>query len=116
MLRCATGDDSYQERVGTIEVGDNVFIGTGSAVLYDVKIGDNVIVGAGSLVTRDLPDNTVCVGRPAKPIGSFEEYRKRMKRYAKEVPWDQVNESHDVVVQKQLEWFRERGRDARFPD
>jgi len=49
--------------------GDNL-IGYGSIVLGNVTIGRGVIVGAGSLVTSDLPPNTVCVGRPAKPTRS----------------------------------------------
>lgn len=47
--------------------GDNL-IGYGSIVIGNVTIGRGVIVGAGSLVTRDLPRDTICVGRPAKPI------------------------------------------------
>lgn len=49
--------------------GDNL-IGYGTVVLGNVRIGRGVIVGAGSLVTSDLPADTVCVGRPARPIRS----------------------------------------------
>lgn len=47
--------------------GDNL-IGFGTIVLGSVRIGRGAIVGAGSLVTKDLPPNSICVGRPAKPI------------------------------------------------
>lgn len=47
--------------------GDNL-IGFGTLVVGNVTIGRGSIVGAGSLVTRDLPPDTVSVGRPAKPI------------------------------------------------
>ena len=43
-------------------------IGSGSIVLPHVKIGNNVIVGAGSVVTKDIPDNSMVVGVPAKVI------------------------------------------------
>ncbi len=47
--------------------GDNL-IGFGTIVIGDVKIGRGTIVGAGSVVTRDLPENSICVGIPAAPI------------------------------------------------
>jgi acetyltransferase-like isoleucine patch superfamily enzyme len=49
--------------------GDNL-IGHGTIVVGTVRIGQGAIVGTGSLVTTDLPPNTVCVGRPARPIRS----------------------------------------------
>jgi acetyltransferase-like isoleucine patch superfamily enzyme len=63
------------EHVGCIEVMDNVFIGSGSIILPDVKIGPNAIVAAGSIVTRDVPPNSVVGGSPAKVIGSFDKLR-----------------------------------------
>ena len=45
-------------RQGEITIGNNVFIGAKSTVLYDVTIGDNVIIGAGSLVNKDIPSGT----------------------------------------------------------
>jgi acetyltransferase-like isoleucine patch superfamily enzyme len=41
-------------------------IGTSSTILCGVTIGENAVVGAGSVVTRDVPDNTVAYGVPAK--------------------------------------------------
>lgn len=48
---------------------------------YLIKIGNNVIVAAGSVVTKNVPDNVVVGGNPAKVIESFEEFVK--KRYEK---------------------------------
>lgn len=47
--------------------GDNL-IGFGTIIVGSVRIGRGCIVGAGSLVTKDLPADTICVGRPARPI------------------------------------------------
>lgn len=45
-----------------------------------MKIGSNVIIGACSLITKDIPDNCVAAGVPARVIESFDEYlEKRMK-------------------------------------
>ncbi|MEI6141745.1 MAG: NeuD/PglB/VioB family sugar acetyltransferase [Mariniphaga sp.] len=53
---------------GCIEVGDNTFIGTGASILPRIKIGSNSIVGAGAVVTKDIPDNVIAYGNPAKVI------------------------------------------------
>lgn len=65
---------------GNIHIGDNVFIGSNSTVLYDVHIGNNVIIGAGSLVNKDIPDGTIAVGIPCKVIGKFENYQKKLMK------------------------------------
>lgn len=49
-------------------IGDNCYFGTGAIVLGPIKIGNNVTIGAGSIVTKDIPDNAVVVGNPAKII------------------------------------------------
>lgn len=67
----------FFEKTGEIHIGDNVFIGANSLILYNVNIGNNVIVGAGSVVTRDLPDNSVCAGVPCRKIGEFDEFVKK---------------------------------------
>ena len=55
------------DSIAPIVIGDNVYIGTGAYVMPGVHIGNNVIVGAGAIVTRDIPDNVVAVGIPARP-------------------------------------------------
>lgn len=50
---------------GIPTIGNNVFIGCGSAVLGDITIGDNVNIGANCVVLRDLPDNCTVIGNPA---------------------------------------------------
>ena len=54
---------------GGIVIEDDVWIGFGVIVLDGVKIGKGAVLGAGSVVTRDIPENTVAVGVPAKTIG-----------------------------------------------
>ena len=70
--------EGYKNRYGEITVGDNVFSGARSIILYDVQIGSNVIIGAGSVVSKDVPDGKIVAGIPAKVIGSFEDYKTRI--------------------------------------
>lgn len=49
-------------------VGDNCFIGGRTLILPGVKIGNNCVIGAGSLVNKDIPDNCIAAGNPAKII------------------------------------------------
>jgi len=51
-----------------IEIGDNVWVGGGAIINPGIKIGNNVVIGAGSVVTKDIPDNVVIVGNPARII------------------------------------------------
>ncbi|MCE0493302.1 serine O-acetyltransferase [Vibrio salinus] len=47
-------------------VGNNVYIGSGACILGGIIIGNNVVVGANSVVTKNIPDNAVVAGNPAK--------------------------------------------------
>ena len=57
-----------KNKSGRIIVGDNVTFGCGVTVLAPCKIGNNVYVGAGAVVNKDIPDNCVIAGVPAKII------------------------------------------------
>jgi bifunctional UDP-N-acetylglucosamine pyrophosphorylase/glucosamine-1-phosphate N-acetyltransferase len=50
------------------EIGANVFIGSDSMLVAPLKIGDRSRTGAGSVVTKDIPDDTLVVGMPARTI------------------------------------------------
>lgn len=49
-----------------IHIGKNVWIGSNSTILPGVTIGDGAIVAAGAVVTRDVPENTIVGGVPAR--------------------------------------------------
>ena len=53
---------------GDISVGNDVWIGSHVVVLPGVKIGNSAVIGAHSVVTKDIPDNAVAFGSPAKVI------------------------------------------------
>lgn len=67
----------YSYYAGCIEIMDNVFIGTGTIIMPNIKIGPNVVIAAGSIVTKDVPENSVIAGVPAKVVCTFDEYMKK---------------------------------------
>lgn len=64
---------------GKIVIGNNVHIGMNSIIMPNIKIGDNCIIGCGAIVTKDIPDNSVAVGIPAKVIETIDEYYNKNK-------------------------------------
>lgn len=52
-------------------IGDNVTLGANVVIIGAVHVGNNVVVGAGSVVVKDIPDNCVVAGNPAKIIRSI---------------------------------------------
>lgn len=56
-----------------ITIGDNVWIGGSVCVMPGVTIGNNAVIGAGSVVTKDIPDNAIAVGNPARVLRYITE-------------------------------------------
>ena len=54
-------------------IGRDVWIGGNCTILPGVTIGNNVVVAAGAVVTKDVPDNCVVAGVPAKVIRKLED-------------------------------------------
>ncbi|MGN0623136.1 MAG: sugar O-acetyltransferase [Oscillospiraceae bacterium] len=76
VLATLNHDMSPEKRRGMcpkpIRIGKNVWIGSNSTVLPGVTIGDNAVIGAGSVVTRDVPENMVAAGNPARVIKTID--------------------------------------------
>lgn len=71
-------------------------------MLYDVRIGSDVIIGAGSLVNKDIPNNSVAVGTPARVIGTFEDFvakRRAMNMYP-----DKLSPIGHTITEELEEW------------
>ncbi len=60
-----------------ITIGDNVWIGGHAVINPGVTLGNNVVVGAGAVVTKDVPDNAVVAGVPAKILSLASDRQKR---------------------------------------
>jgi acetyltransferase-like isoleucine patch superfamily enzyme len=68
------------ELTAPVRVGNNVYIGMNTIILPGVNIGNRVIIGAGSIVTKDIPDNSVAVGSPARIVKTVDDYLEKAKR------------------------------------
>lgn len=62
-----------------IRIGNNVFIGNNVLLLPGVELGDNIVIGAGSIVTKNIPNNSLAVGCPAKVIKTYDEFLSKLK-------------------------------------
>jgi NDP-sugar pyrophosphorylase family protein len=57
---------------GDCKIGRNVFIGAGAIIIQGITIGDNAVIAAGAVVTKDVPENHVWGGVPAKFLKSVK--------------------------------------------
>ena len=60
--------NKFIEWAEPITIGNNVWIGGSVTILPGVTIGNNSVIGAGAVVTKNIPDNVVAGGNPAKII------------------------------------------------
>lgn len=56
-----------------IEIGKGCWLGAHCVVTAGCKIGDGSVLGAGAVVVKDIPENVLATGVPAKPIKKFED-------------------------------------------
>jgi acetyltransferase-like isoleucine patch superfamily enzyme len=56
-----------------VKVGSNCWIGYGACILRGATVGDNAIIGSNTVVTKDIPDNAVVAGAPARVLRLREE-------------------------------------------
>ena len=62
---------------GNVDIGENCLIGIGTVIIEKIRIGNNVIIAAGAAVTKNIPDNAVVEGVPAR----IRFYRKNESKH-----------------------------------
>jgi len=65
------------EKKHATEIGEDVFIGSDTMLVAPVKLGDGARTGAGAIVTKNVPDDTLVVGMPARAIRKLERKPKK---------------------------------------
>jgi acetyltransferase-like isoleucine patch superfamily enzyme len=87
---------------GPIIIEDNCVIGHASILCPNIRIGKNSIVGAGSVVISDVPENTIVMGVPARPIGSVEKYKEKcMVRWQEQRP-------PNIIIEPDHNWWNSK--------
>ena len=84
-IGAAPGEEISEYYMGTIEIFDNVAIGSDSTILYNTRIGPNAIIAAGSVVVKDVPEGAIVGGNPARVIGKTDDLLAK-RRKLKDMP------------------------------
>ena len=95
-------------KIGEVNIGNCVFIGAGSIVLPGVSIGNRVVIGAGSVVTKNIPDNSLAVGNPAKVICTYDEYMSKQRNLMENAP--KFSYRPDKLEQERIKAFLEKNK------
>lgn len=69
-------------KVETTRIKRGASIGSGATILSNVTVGENAIIGAGSVVTKDVPENAIVAGNPARLLRRLQHSRVTEARYA----------------------------------
>ncbi|WP_417535529.1 acyltransferase [Methylophaga sp.] len=104
------------DRVGKVDIKDNVFIGHGAIVLPGTTIGPNAIVAAGAVVSRDVPEGTIVAGVPAKVIGEVAKLVQKLEIETNNLPWAYLIQQRDGSFDSSLEPQLKQMRKAYFFD
>ena len=75
----ATGNSNSTWEPSQTIIGDFASLGAGSIILPGIKIGKYALIGAGSVVTKDVPENALVIGSPARQIGTVDKNGKTLK-------------------------------------
>lgn len=85
----------YPEKFERTVIKRGASIGANSTILPGITIGEYAMIGAGSVVTKDIPDNTLWYGNPAKQIRSISLNEKRI-----------INNNNDMILPPPLNFCR----------
>jgi len=87
---------------GKITIDENVHIGTNAVIMPGVHIGKNCIVGCCAVVTKDVPENSIVAGVPARVISSIEEYKNKHVDDFEHIKYFEVDKKKEYLVKKYM--------------
>jgi len=107
-------DFGARERLGCVELMDNVYISMNSVIMPDVRINKNCIISSGSVVSSDIPENSVASGNPAKPVGRFDVYMafRRMNK-AQNVKYKNQELADELAAEQWVKFEKKRANSAK---
>ena len=98
------------DKVGSIVLHENCFIGAYTILMPGSSVGKNSIVAAGSVVTKHIPDNEVWGGAPAKFITTVDNLIAKRIEESKDLPWfvnGQKLSGNDLVISREKYYFND---------
>ena len=99
------------DKVGSIHLHRNCFVGASSILMPNTSVGENSVIAAGSVVTKHVPDNEVWGGVPAKYIMKTEDYAKKIYEESKRFSWVSEKETmplNELIIERQKFFFEDR--------
>jgi acetyltransferase-like isoleucine patch superfamily enzyme len=102
------------DRVGKIDIKDDVFVGMHAVILPGVTIGPDAVVAAGAVVNKDVPPGSVVGGVPARVIGTTDELAQRLAASTLELPWAELIARRQGAFDAAMEPELKRRRVAHF--
>ena len=100
--------NSAIDSVGPIELFENSFIGAYTILMPGCSVGKNSVIAAGSIVTKQVPDEEVWGGVPAKFIMTTDDYAEKLVNKCKEYPWLKKHDKStklDIITERQKYFF-----------
>lgn len=101
-------DFGFREKLGCIELMDNVYIAMNVTIMPNVRVNKNCIISAGSVVTSDIPENSMASGIPAKPTGRFDMFMALRKMGRGQTVEFKNQELPDELAEAEWERFLRR--------
>lgn len=98
-------DYGFREKLGCVELMDNVYIAMNTTIMPNVRINKNCIISAGSVVTSDIPENSVASGIPAKVVGRFDMFMALRRMGKGQTQAFKNQELPDSIAQAEWEKF-----------
>lgn len=93
-------EGKMMDKIGSITIGDNVYIGMGAYIMPNTIIGNDCIIGAGAIVKGNIPEKSVVVGIPGRVVCSIDDYYERCKDKLEWLDGMSVEEKKKYLIQK----------------